>query len=68
MRQRVEVQVQCAIDGIGLAYCLELHVQRYIDDGELVPVLLDWSPVSKGFICTIPVGDKCLRVFARSST
>lgn len=40
--------VRAAMDGIGIAMWLEHRVQPMIDDGQLVPVLEDWSPCSQG--------------------
>jgi len=44
-----------ALDGYGLAYEPEDIVQPYIDNGRLIAVLEDWSPVVPGFICIIQV-------------
>lgn len=38
-----------AIDGIGLAYVPESMARPYIEKGELLEVLTDWSPVFEGF-------------------
>jgi DNA-binding transcriptional LysR family regulator len=41
--------LQAALDGFGIAYLLETHVQPYVDLGELTVVLGDWSPPFDGY-------------------
>jgi len=38
-----------ALDGIGLAYVPDFLAQPYLEKGELVEVLADWSPYFEGF-------------------
>jgi DNA-binding transcriptional LysR family regulator len=39
---------QAALDGIGIAYMVNGYIDRFIDDGRLVRILPDWSPVLAG--------------------
>jgi DNA-binding transcriptional LysR family regulator len=41
--------LQGALQGLGLAYLTEGHVQPYISKGELVRVLSDWCPPFSGY-------------------
>jgi DNA-binding transcriptional LysR family regulator len=41
--------LHAALDGFGIAYLLEIHVQPYVDLGELTVVLGDWSPPFDGY-------------------
>jgi DNA-binding transcriptional LysR family regulator len=41
--------LQGALQGLGLAYLTEGHVQSYISKGELVRVLSDWCPAFSGY-------------------
>lgn len=43
------MMVQAALDGIGIAYLLEIEVRRWLDRGRLVEVLGRWSPRFPGF-------------------
>src|SRR6266403_4623688 len=38
-----------ALNGFGLAYLMERHVQTYVSDGRLVRVLSDWCPPFSGY-------------------
>jgi DNA-binding transcriptional LysR family regulator len=38
-----------ALNGLGLAYLTEEHVQPYISAGRLVRVLSDWCPPFSGY-------------------
>lgn len=58
MRVRVDGQLvfndvyqilRAAVDGFGLAYIPEGMVQAHLDDGRLVRVLEDWSPMWTGY-------------------
>lgn len=40
----VELALQGALQGVGIAYLFEPGVQRYIDEGRLMRVLEPWSP------------------------
>jgi len=40
--------VRAAMDGIGIVMWLEHRLRPMIDDGQLVPVLEEWSPCSQG--------------------
>ncbi|PZM12111.1 LysR family transcriptional regulator [Rhizobium tubonense] len=39
---------QAALDGIGIAYMVNGYIDRFLDDGRLVRILSDWSPVLAG--------------------
>jgi len=41
--------LQAALQGFGLAYLTEGHVQRYLSSGQLVRVLSDWCPPFSGY-------------------
>src|SRR5882762_1633884 len=41
--------LQAALNGFGLAYLMERHVQPYVADGRLVRVLSDWCPPFSGY-------------------
>lgn len=41
--------LQGALRGLGLAYLTEGHVQPYVSEGRLVPVLTDWCPPLSGY-------------------
>jgi DNA-binding transcriptional LysR family regulator len=41
--------LQAALNGFGLAYLMERHVQPYVSDGRLVRVLSDWCPPFSGY-------------------
>lgn len=43
------LMLQAALDGMGFAYVPRDIVQPHIDDGRLVAVLEDWSPVFPGY-------------------
>lgn len=39
-----EALVQSALDGLGIAYMINGYIERFLDSGDLVRVLPDWSP------------------------
>jgi DNA-binding transcriptional LysR family regulator len=41
--------LNAALNGFGLAYLMEGHVQQYITEGRLVRVLSDWCPSFSGY-------------------
>lgn len=41
--------LDAALDGFGIAYLMQHHVQAYLDDGKLESVLEAWSPPFSGF-------------------
>jgi DNA-binding transcriptional LysR family regulator len=41
--------LHAALNGFGLAYLMERHVQPYVSDGRLVRVLSDWCPPFSGY-------------------
>jgi DNA-binding transcriptional LysR family regulator len=58
LRVRVEGQLvfnsitpilEAVLDGFGVAYLPEDHVQTYLDSGQLVRVLADWCPPFSGY-------------------
>ncbi|MDF7675496.1 LysR family transcriptional regulator [Neisseriaceae bacterium ESL0693] len=42
-------QLNAALDGIGIAYLPDYLVEPYINNGQLMQVLADWSPCFQGF-------------------
>ena len=50
----VEVMIQAAIDGTGLAFTLEDHVASPLATGALVRVLEDWCPPFAGYFLYYP--------------
>ena len=50
----VEVMIQAAIDGVGLAFALEDHVGPALAGGALVRVLEDWCPPFAGYFLCYP--------------
>jgi DNA-binding transcriptional LysR family regulator len=50
----VEVLIQAAIDGTGLAFTLEEHVSAHLANGALLRVLEDWCPPFAGYFLYYP--------------
>jgi len=50
----VELTLQAALDGVGLAFALEEHASELIARGKLVRVLEDWCPPFDGFFLYYP--------------
>jgi DNA-binding transcriptional LysR family regulator len=50
----VEVLIQAAIDGTGLAFTLEEHVSAHLASGALIRVLEDWCPPFAGYFLYYP--------------
>ena len=50
----VEIMIQAAIDGAGLAYGLEEHVAAHLSSGRLARVLEDWCPPFAGYFLYYP--------------
>jgi len=50
----VEIMIRAAVDGVGLAFALEDHVQSYLASGTLVRVLEDWCPPFAGYFLYYP--------------
>jgi DNA-binding transcriptional LysR family regulator len=50
----VEVLIQAAIDGTGLAFTLEEHVGAHLASGALLRVLEDWCPPFAGYFLYYP--------------
>ncbi|RZI75930.1 MAG: LysR family transcriptional regulator [Pseudomonas sp.] len=46
--------LKAALDGFGIAYLLESHVQQYLDSGELHMTLDEWSPPFEGYSLYYP--------------
>jgi DNA-binding transcriptional LysR family regulator len=46
--------IQAALQGVGLAFVAEHEVTAYLDDGQLVRVLLDWCQPYPGFFIYYP--------------
>ena len=56
--------LQAALDGFGIAYLMENQVQPYIDTGELVMVLGEWSPPFAGLHLYYPSRRQPTQAFA----
>ncbi|HEX7485212.1 MAG TPA: hypothetical protein VF332_03605, partial [Vicinamibacterales bacterium] len=52
----MDMTIQAAIDGIGLAFSLEEYVAPYLASGSLVRVLEDWCPPFAGFFLNGTLG------------
>jgi DNA-binding transcriptional LysR family regulator len=50
----LEVMIQAALDGVGLAFALEEHVFHHLQSGALVRVLEDWCPPFAGYFPYYP--------------
>jgi DNA-binding transcriptional LysR family regulator len=50
----VELMIQAAIDGVGLAFMLEAHAAPHLASGALVRVLDDWCPPFAGYFLYYP--------------
>ena len=50
----VEIMIRAAVDGVGLAFALEDHVQSPLANGTLVRVLEDWCPPFAGYFLYYP--------------
>jgi len=50
----VELMIQAAIDGVGLAFMLEEHAARHLASGALVRVREDWCPPFAGYFLYYP--------------
>ena len=50
----LELVIQAAIDGAGLAWVAEDRIARHLASGALVRVLEDWSPPFAGFFLYYP--------------
>ena len=46
--QRPDLAVRAAVDGLGIAYTIEALADPFLRTGQLVRVLQDWSPFSRG--------------------
>ena len=46
--------IRAALDGVGLAYTLEPHVQAWLAKGQLVRVLDDWCQPFAGYFLYYP--------------
>jgi DNA-binding transcriptional LysR family regulator len=49
-----ELAVRAAIDGVGIAYAVGGQLQLFLDSGQLVRVLEEFSPSSEGFFVGYP--------------
>lgn len=49
-----DIALDAAIDGLGLAYCLEIRVAQQIADGRLVEVLPSWATTSEPMVMYYP--------------
>ena len=49
-----EADLRSALEGIGLAYCMETEVAEHLATGRLIAVLEDWCPTIPGFFLYYP--------------
>jgi DNA-binding transcriptional LysR family regulator len=49
-----DLAVRAAVDGLGIAYTLEALAEPFLDSGQLVRVLVDWSPSFEGLYLYYP--------------
>jgi DNA-binding transcriptional LysR family regulator len=49
-----EMMIDAALDGVGLAYVFEAHVEQLINKRKLFRVLSDWCPAYPGFFLYYP--------------
>jgi DNA-binding transcriptional LysR family regulator len=49
-----QIGVRAAIDGLGIAYALEALAEPFLQSGQLVRVLEDWSPCFEGMFLYYP--------------
>jgi DNA-binding transcriptional LysR family regulator len=50
----VDVLIQAAVDGVGLAFALEEHIAPQLASAALVRVLEDWCPPLAGYFLYYP--------------
>ena len=53
-RQRAEIQVRAALDGVGVVWTLEHYAAPFIASGKLVRVLEGWCPPFPGYFLYYP--------------
>jgi len=46
--------VRAAVDGLGIAYAIDVQAESYVRSGELVRVLEDWIPSYEGYFLYYP--------------
>ena len=49
-----DLAVRAAVDGLGIAYTIEVLADPFLRSGQLVRVLEDWSPFSDGLFLYYP--------------
>jgi DNA-binding transcriptional LysR family regulator len=49
-----DLAVQAALDGAGLMMTMEVHVEKHVSNGSLVPVLQDWCASFPGYFLYYP--------------
>lgn len=70
----MQLTLEAALDGVGLAYVFEGMAQTYLDQGRLVRVLEDWCPYYPGLFLyypshrQVPAALKAFVEFARGET
>lgn len=48
MLNHMQVMIEAAVDGLGIAYTLERAAREYIEGGRLIPILEEWCPAVEG--------------------
>lgn len=70
----MQLTLEAALEGVGLAYVFEGMAQRHLDEGSLVRVLEDWCPYYPGLFLyypshrQVPAALKAFVEFARGET
>ncbi|PRH87408.1 LysR family transcriptional regulator [Labrys okinawensis] len=49
-----DLMISAALDGVGVAYCIEQHIQEHLDSGRLLRVLEAWCLPYPGFFLYYP--------------
>ncbi|MGB3619933.1 LysR family transcriptional regulator [Ketobacter sp. MCCC 1A13808] len=49
-----DLSIRAAVDGFGIAYTMEEHVEPYLASGELIEILAQWTPPFDGFYLYYP--------------
>ena len=49
-----DLALRAAVDGLGIAYAAEAHAEPFLQSGQLIRVLEDWSPTIEGLFLYYP--------------
>ncbi len=53
--------IELALADVGITYCPEARVARYLQSGELREVLPEWSPIAPAMYLYYPRSSHCAR-------